>query len=231
MAEIMREENILIVDDEVDIQELIEYHLRKNQFNVFIAKNGADAMDVLSKQSIDLILLDVMLPETQGTEICRRIREDDRLTNIPVIFITARADEMDELHGFSLGADDYIKKPFSPRVLIARVQAILNRTRGNRAYYKLGDLEVFFDRHQVRLKEERINLSPREFAVLTSLIQFKPRTIHRNNLLERAWGMDTNSSPRSVDIVVTRIRSKLGKYSDNIRTVTGYGYQWDEEIE
>lgn len=226
----MKEENILIVDDEPEILELISYHLKKSLYHVHQAASGREAMDILHQESIDLVLLDIMLPETQGTEICRRIREDERLSNIPVIFITARSEEMDELHGFSLGADDYLKKPFSPRVLLARVEAILNRTRGNRSFYRLGDLEIFFDRHQVKIAEDRVNLSPREFAVLTSLIRFKPRTISRNNLLERAWGMDTNSSPRSVDIVVTRIRSKLGSYSSHIRTVTGFGYQWDEDL-
>lgn len=227
----MKEENILIVDDEPEILELMEYHLKKNQYQVYQTSTGREAMDILHETPMDLVILDILLPETHGTEICRRIREDERLTNIPVMFVTGRTDEMDELHGFSLGADDYIKKPFSPRVLISRMEAVLNRTRGNRSFYQLEDLHVYFDRHQVKIKEERLNLSPREFAVLTTLIRFKPRTINRSSLLERAWGMDSNSSPRSVDIVVTRIRSKLGVYSKHIRTVTGYGYQWDEEVE
>lgn len=225
----MKNESILVVDDEQDIKELIQFNLQREGYRVFTAESGTEAMSILHDEVIDLAVLDVMLPEFPGTEICRRMRDDERLQNIPVLFVTARSDESDVLVGFHAGGDDYLSKPFSPRILSARVEALLKRVRGDKHYYQFKSFEFFFDRHILKIEGERISLTPREFAVLSILIRQRNRTIDRNTLLERGWGMDTTSSQRSVDIIITRIRSKIKPYGGCIRTVTGYGYQWDED--
>lgn len=227
----MKHETILVVDDEKEIQELIQYNLEKAGYEVLVASSGNEAMSTLHDEVIDLVVLDVMLPEIPGTEICRRMRDDDRLRNIPVLFVTARNEEPDVLVGFQAGGDDYLTKPFSPRILNVRVESLLKRARGDRHSYQLKTFEYYFDRHVIKIEGERVSMTPREFAVLGVLIRQRNRTISRSALLERGWGMETTSSPRSVDIIITRIRAKLGPYGDCIRTVTGYGYQWDEDID
>jgi DNA-binding response OmpR family regulator len=221
-------DTILIVDDEPDIVELVAFNLQREGYTVFRAEDGYEALSVLHDEVIDLAILDVMLPGLSGLEICRQMRDDERLRNIPVLFLTARTAEKDILDGFASGGDDYLTKPFSPQVLEARVKALLHRSGSEKECYILGDLNFFFDRHVLKIAEQRIDLTPREYAVLSTLILRKGRTESRTTLLERGWGMETTSSLRSVDIVITRLRSKLGKYGKCIRTVTGYGYQWDE---
>ena len=225
----MSSETILIVDDEPDVLELLRFNLESEDYKVFQASEGTEALSILRDELIDLAVLDVMLPGFSGFDICKRMRADDRLREIPVIFLTARAAEGDMLDGFESGGDDYLTKPFSPKVLMAHVHAHLNRKRGGSESYRLEALELFFDRHLLKISGTRIDLSPREFAVMNALVQRRNRTVDRNTLLERGWGMETTSSPRSVDIVITRLRAKLARYGDCIRTVTSYGYQWDEE--
>jgi two-component system alkaline phosphatase synthesis response regulator PhoP len=224
------QDTILIVEDETDILELMKFNLEREGFQVLTASSGNDAMSILHDEVIDLAILDVMLPEFSGTEICRRMRSDERLGNVPVLFVTARSEENDVLHGFQSGGDDYLPKPFSPKVLLARVEALLKRSRGDRHHYISGKFEFYTNRHIVKIDGERVQLTSREFAVLGILIRNRNRTVSRNALLERGWGMETTSGPRSVDIIITRIRSKIGRYGDCIRTVTGFGYQWDEEV-
>jgi two-component system, OmpR family, alkaline phosphatase synthesis response regulator PhoP len=222
-------DSILVVDDEPDIIELVKFNLEREGYHVYPCLNGSDALSVLHDEVVDLAILDVMLPGMNGFDICRKMRDDRRLKNIPVLFMTARTGEADVLDGFASGGDDYLTKPFSTKILLARVRALLHRNGSDKETYGFQDLELFFDRHVLRINGERIAMTPREYAVLSSLILRKTRTISRNSLLERGWGMETTSSPRSVDIVITRLRNKLGKYGPCIRTVTGYGYQWDEE--
>jgi DNA-binding response OmpR family regulator len=228
MAALMQD-TILIVEDELDILELMKFNLEREGFQVLTASSGNDAMSILHDEVVDLAILDVMLPEFSGTEICRRMRADERLGNVPVLFVTARSEETDVLQGFQSGGDDYLPKPFSPKVLLARVEALLKRSRGDRHHYQSGDFEFFYNRHIVKIAGERVQLTSREFAVLGILIRNRNRTVSRSSLLERGWGMETTSGPRSVDIIITRIRSKIGAFGDRIRTVTGFGYQWDEE--
>jgi two-component system alkaline phosphatase synthesis response regulator PhoP len=226
----MKNESILVVDDEEDILELMAYNLIKEGYKVYKALNGSEALAILQDDVIDMAILDVMLPGISGMEICRKIRENEKTKNILVLFVTAKSGEMDELNGFLSGGDDFLTKPFSPRILTARVDALFNRLQRNRNNYNLEDFEISFDRHIIRIGEKRIPVTPREFAVLSIMIKQRNRTVDRNTILERGWGVYTNSGPRSVDIVITRIRAKIGKYGVCIRTVTGYGYQWDEEL-
>ena len=217
---------ILVTEDDADILELIVYSLEAEGFKVYPAKTGQDAFLIMSDESVDLAILDVMLPDMSGTELCRRMKRDERLERIPIIFLTARDEEADKLVGFKVGADDYITKPFSPRELVARVKALVRRVRGGEDYAFKG-LRVSLESHRVEVAEERIHLSPREFSLLKALLEAKPKTVDRSTLLERAWGMDAKAGLRSVDVAVTRLREKLGVYGACIRTVTGFGYQWD----
>jgi DNA-binding response OmpR family regulator len=223
-------DSVLLVEDEPDICDLIKFNLESEGYQVYTANNGPDALSVLFDEVIDLALLDVMLPGMSGFEICRKMRNDRRLKNIPVLFLTARSGENDILDGFNSGGDDYVTKPFSQKVLTARVKALLHRNGGDKEIYTLHELELYLDRHILKINGKRVPMTPREYAVLSTLILRKNRTVSRNTLQERGWGMETTSSPRSVDIVVTRLRSKIKPYSKCIRTVTGYGYQWDEEV-
>ncbi len=227
----MATERILVVEDDPDILELVVHSLRKAGFRPFGAKNGAEALSILADERIDLAVLDVMLPDLSGTEICRRMRESERHKAVPIIFLTARTEEHDRIYGFSVGADDYVAKPFSPRELLARVQAILRRTTGSISGERIavGDLEVDLDRRQVRISEVVVNLTYKEFEVLKALVVAKGRAVERMHLLEEVWGMESTSGPRSVDVAITRLREKLGSYSRCVHTVTGLGYQWDPD--
>jgi two-component system phosphate regulon response regulator PhoB len=172
-----------------------------------------------------------MLPDLPGTEVCRRMRDSDRHRAVPVVFLTARTEEHDRIYGFSVGGDDYVAKPFSPRELVARVQAILRRTTGSISgeSVRVGDLSIDLDRRHVALSGAAINLTFKEFELLKSLIAAKGRAVERLHLLEEVWGMDSTSGPRSVDVAVTRLREKLGPYARCVHTVTGLGYQWDPD--
>ncbi len=221
--------NILVTEDDADILELITYSLESEGFHVHAAKNGMDALSVLSDESVDLAILDVMLPDMSGIELCRKIKREERLENIPVLFVTAKDGETDKLIGFKVGADDYLCKPFSPKELVARAKALIKRSKGAKDSFAFQGLEIFFDRHITEVDGARVSLTPREFMVLKVLIEGHRKTIARATLLERAWGMESKAGLRSVDVTVTRLREKIRPYGKCIRTVTGFGYQWDPE--
>ncbi len=225
----MIQTNILVTEDDADILELITYSLETEGFKVYSAKTGEDALSILSDESVDLAVLDVMLPDMSGIELCRKIKREERLETIPVLFVTAKDEETDKLIGFKVGADDYLTKPFSPKELVARVKALVKRSKGGKDSFTFQGLEIFFDRHVVEIDTQRINLTPREFMVLKVLIEGQRKTIPRSTLLERAWGMDSKAGQRSVDVTVTRLREKIKPYGKCIRTVTGFGYQWDAD--
>jgi two-component system alkaline phosphatase synthesis response regulator PhoP len=220
---------VLVTEDDADILELITYSLETEGFRVHSAKNGMDALSVLSDESVDLAILDVMLPDMTGIELCRKIKREERLENIPVLFVTAKDAETDKLIGFKVGADDYLTKPFSPKELVARAKALVRRSKGGKDRFLYRGLEIHFDRHMVEVENIRVNLTPREFMVLKVLIEGQKKTIARATLLERAWGMESKSGLRSVDVTVTRLRDKIKPYGKCIRTVTGFGYQWDPD--
>lgn len=220
--------SVLVTEDDADILELVTYGLEAEGFRVHPAKTGQEALSVLNDETIDLAVLDVMLPDISGTEVCRRMKRDERLDRIPVIFLTARDEEADKLVGFKVGADDYVTKPFSPKELAARVHALIRRARGGEDYL-FRALRVALDSHRVEVEGQRVHLSPREFSLLKVLLESKPKTVDRGTLLERGWGMDAKAGLRSVDVAVTRLRDKIKPYGSCIRTVTGFGYQWDPE--
>jgi DNA-binding response OmpR family regulator len=225
----MNPTTVLVTEDDADILELITYSLESEGFRVHSAKNGLDALSVLSDESVDLAILDVMLPDMSGIELCRRIKREERLEDIPVLFVTAKDAETDKLIGFKVGADDYLTKPFSPKELVARAKALVRRSKGGKDRFLYRGLEIHFDRHMVEVEGNRVNLTPREFMVLKVLIEGQKKTIARTTLLERAWGMESKAGLRSVDVTVTRLRDKIKPYGKCIRTVTGFGYQWDPE--
>jgi two-component system phosphate regulon response regulator PhoB len=220
--------SVLVTEDDTDILELVTYGLEAEGFRVFAAKTGQEALSILADESIDLAVLDVMLPDISGTEICRSMKREERLERIPVIFLTARNEESDKLVGFKLGADDYVTKPFSPKELVARVHALIRRMRGGEDYAFRG-LRITLDSHRVELDGARASLTPREFSLLKVLLEAKPKTVDRGTLLERGWGMEAKAGLRTVDVAVTRLREKIKPYGTCVRTVTGFGYQWDTD--
>jgi DNA-binding response OmpR family regulator len=225
----MNPNSVLVTEDDADILELITYSLESEGFRVHAAQNGQDALSILSDESVDLAILDVMLPDMSGIELCRKIKKEERLENIPVLFVTAKDAETDKLIGFKVGADDYLTKPFSPKELVARAKALVRRSKGGKDRFLYRGLEIHFDRHMVEVETNRVNLTPREFMVLKVLIEGQKKTIARATLLERAWGMESKAGLRSVDVTVTRLRDKIKPYGKCIRTVTGFGYQWDPD--
>ena len=227
----MATERILVLEDDPDILDLTVHALRKAGYRTFAARTGSEALSILSDERLELAILDVMLPDLPGTEICRRMRESERHRAVPVVFLTARTEEHDRIYGFSVGGDDYVAKPFSPRELVARIQAILRRTTGSISGERLrvGDLVVDLDRRQIRIGESPVNLTFKEFEVFRALVVAKGRAVERLHLLEEVWGMESTSGPRSVDVAITRLREKLGTYAKCIHTVTGLGYQWDPD--
>jgi DNA-binding response OmpR family regulator len=227
----MATERILVLEDDPDILDLTVHALRKAGYRTFAARTGSEALSILADERLELAILDVMLPDLPGTEICRRMRESERHRAVPVVFLTARTEEHDRIYGFSVGGDDYVAKPFSPRELVARIQAILRRTTGSISGERLrvGDLVVDLDRRQIRIGESPVNLTFKEFEVLRALVVAKGRAVERLHLLEEVWGMESTSGPRSVDVAITRLREKLGTYAKCVHTVTGLGYQWDPD--
>ncbi|MGF1469413.1 MAG: response regulator [Sandaracinaceae bacterium] len=222
-------ERILIVDDEADIVELLEYNLRQAGYGVVSAKDGASALAEVRRQRPDLILLDLMLPDISGTEVCRRLRKDAATESVPIMMITARGEEIDRVVGFELGADDYIVKPFSPREITLRVQAVLRRAkpRGQPKNERLqiGALEIDVPRHRVAVRDEEIGLTALEFKLLLDLATRRGRVQSRDALLERVWGYAPGIETRTVDTHVKRLREKLSEARDYIETVRGVGYR------
>ncbi len=225
---------ILVVDDEPDILNLLDYNLRKAGFKVLSAKDGPEAIDTARLKRPDLILLDIMLPDMEGTEVLKRLKTFDSTRHIPVIMLTAKGEEVDKIIGFELGAEDYITKPFSPRELILRVRAVLKRgaepvepARGKSLSFK--ELSVDFSRHRVTVKGVEVVLSSQEFKLLSELLGSRGMVLSRDAILDRAWGRDCFVIPRTVDTHVRRLRSKLKSAGKYIETVRGVGYRFREE--
>ncbi len=223
-------ERILLVDDEADIVELLEYNLRQAGYTVVTTRDGASALAEIRRQRPDLILLDLMLPDIPGTEVCRRLRRDAATSTIPVMMITARSEEIDRVVGFEIGADDYVVKPFSPRELILRIGAVLRRTStpekqtpGER--FRIGTLEIDVPQHRVTVDDEEIVLTALEFKLLYDLVSRPGRVQTRDSLLERVWGYVPGVETRTVDTHVKRLREKLGSAKGAIETVRGVGYR------
>lgn len=227
---------ILVVDDEADILNLLDYNLKKAGFQVLLAKDGPEAIEAAKAKGPALIILDIMLPDMEGTEVLKRLKGSEDTRQIPVIMLTAKGEEVDKVVGFELGAEDYITKPFSPRELILRVKAVLKRagsspskTQEEEKEFSLNGLTVDIPGHRVNVEGLDVEMTSTEFKLLAELIKAKGRVLSRDTLLDRAWGRDCFVIPRTVDTHVRRLRAKLKSASRYIETVRGVGYRFKGE--
>lgn len=220
---------ILAVDDEAAILELLELSLKKNGFEVVTAADGHEAL--AKAAGVDLIVLDVMLPELDGFEVCRRLKLDKATQSIPIIMLTAKLDEIDKVLGLELGADDYMTKPFSPRELVARIKAVLRRTLPSETDQKLtvDELTLDFNSYEAMLSGEVLALTPKEFELLKLLVTNPSKAFSRDELLEKIWGYEYYGDTRTVDVHIRHLRHKLesaARLSGAIETVRGIGYRF-----
>ena len=224
---------VLIVEDEPDICDLLAFHLEREGYHVTRSRTGADALRQVRARPPDLILLDLMLPELGGLDVCRRLRQDPRTASVPIVMLTARGEEVDRILGLELGADDYIVKPFSPKEVVARVRAVLRRAgaRDGAAPVVSGRLVIDPDRHTVQVDAAAIELTPKEFDLLRALAEARGRVLSREFLLDRVWGYASAGEieSRTVDVHVRRLRMKLGDEGQRITTVKGVGYRLEAQ--
>jgi len=224
---------VLVVDDEPDIVELIRYHLEKAGYRCLAGADGAAALRLVRERQPDLLILDLMLPGLDGLEVCRQLRRDPGTARLPIIMLTARAEEVDRVVGLEVGADDYVVKPFSPRELVARVRALLRRTREPvaTAVQRIGDLEIDEAKHRVAVRAAAVELTAKEFGLLAALVHANGRVLNREQLLETVWGYANAAEieSRTVDVHIRRLREKLGPEARRIVTVKGVGYRFDAE--
>jgi phosphate regulon transcriptional regulator PhoB len=222
---------ILVVEDEPDIRDLIVLHLSREGFSCRTAATGADALAEVRAAHPDLVVLDLMLPGLGGLDVCRRLRAEPATASLPIIMLTAKADEVDRVVGLEIGADDYVVKPFSPKELVARVRAVLRRARSPASagapVLRAGALTLDPDRHLATVDERPLTLTPKEFDLLQALMESAGRVLSREQLLARVWGYAhaEEIESRTVDVHVRRLRAKLGDEGRRIATVTGVGYR------
>ncbi len=225
---------VLVVEDEPDIAALVAYQLTREGFRVETASNGPEAMKAVNREIPDLVVLDRMLPGLSGDEVLKSLKQEGSTRTIPVLMLTAKREQEDRISGFELGADDYLTKPFSPRELVLRCQAILRRSSepsvstGGRIL-RAGDVRMDLGAHQVSIRGEELNLTPTEFRLLQALLERRGRTQSRRQLLEKAWDVEAEISDRiqtrTVDMHIRRLRTKLEEVGDWIETVRGFGYR------
>jgi two-component system phosphate regulon response regulator PhoB len=224
----MASTKILIIDDEQDVIDLLSLHLRKGGFALSTATDGAAGLRLAREESPALIILDLMLPKMPGLEICKVLKTDAATRGIPVLMLTAKAEEIDRIVGLEFGADDYVTKPFSPRELVLRVNAILRRGKGDAVEEKklsIGAITLDPARHQVEVAGRPVRLTSVEFKLLSMLMRRQGRVQERDRLLNEVWGYESVIDTRTVDTHVRRLRQKLGKAADAIETVRGFGYR------
>ena len=231
----MAKTKILIVEDEKDIQDLVRIHLEKSGYQTFLAEDGREAYQKLKQTKPDLVILDLMLPEMDGKEFAKLLKSRDETKEIPIVMLTAKSEEVDRIVGFELGAVDYIPKPFSPRELVLRVQAVLKRTGQKQEAgakhappLRIGDLTIDESNFETRLKGKPVELTKIEFSLLTQLVKSKGRLQTREALLEKVWGFDSYGESRTIDTHLSRLRQKLGKWGERIESVRGMGYRFRE---
>ncbi len=218
---------ILLADDEPRIRILVGDFLKKEGYVICEAGDGRQALDVFSAEpDIDIVILDVMMPELDGWAVCKAIK---RQSAVPVIMLTAKKQEYDELYGFDIGADEYITKPFSPSILVARVKAILRRSNEVPEVLEFGDLVIDGNKYQVRLREEVLDISPKEYELLQLFAKNAGKVYSREQLLDLIWGYCYEGGYRTIDTHINRLRIKLGTCSHYIKTVRGFGYKFEVE--
>jgi len=227
-------EKVLIVEDEKDIIKMLEYNLKKEGLRVLSVRDGEDALDSANRELPDLIILDLMLPGMDGLEVCKELKKETKTAPIPVIMLTAKSQESDKVLGLELGADDYITKPFSPRELIARIKAVLRRTKEKDKLpdvLKIGEIIIDLSKISVTVKGKATELTSKEFELLKTLIKVKGRVLSRDYLLDTIWGFDhaVEIQTRTVDVHIRTLRKKLKSEASRIITVKNYGYRFEQE--
>jgi two-component system alkaline phosphatase synthesis response regulator PhoP len=229
----MSRQKILIVEDEKNILELVKYNLEKENFSVITAADGKIGLELALRDLPSLIILDGMLPSMDGVDVCKTLKRNSKTIHIPIIFLTARGEEIDRVLGLELGADDYVTKPFSPRELIARIKAVLRRVEIKKAtsILEVGALKIDLEKHVVSLDNEKIELTSKEFSLLKTLMEADGRVLSREVLLEQVWGIDraVHIETRTVDMHVGQLRKKIKTEAFRILTVKNSGYRFDHE--
>jgi two-component system, OmpR family, phosphate regulon response regulator PhoB len=222
---------ILVVEDEADLAATLDYNLQREGYQVRLAATGKDALEALFADPVpDLVLLDLMLPDMSGTQVCKELRESERTRETPVIMLTARTEEIDRVVGFEVGADDYVTKPFSVRELLLRVRALLRRAqRSDAQIVSFGQIRVDRDAHRVWIDSEEVKLTALEFRLLSAFMSRRGRVQSRDTLLSDVWGIDADVTTRTVDTHVKRLREKLGPAGRYIETLRGVGYRFRDQ--
>ena len=219
---------ILVVEDEPNQVELIEFNLNSEGYEVIVAQDGEEALDLAEEENPDLILLDWMLPKVSGIEVCRQLRRSKMTREIPIVMLTARSEESDKIRGLDIGADDYITKPYSIKELLARVRAAMRRPAASviSDQMTVGKIVVDLQKHLVAIDGLQVNLGPTEYRLLVTLMQSPERVFSRNQLLDNVWGISADVDTRTVDVHVARLRKviEVGANKNIIRTVRGFGY-------
>lgn len=232
----MKTKTVLVVDDEPDIVDLVSYNLKKEGFEVSSASDGEEALNRIRKGGFDVLILDLMLPGIQGMELCRILRNDPKTKNLPIIMLTAKGEELDRVLGLETGADDYITKPFSPRELVARIRAVLRRTREKTVEDKIirvGNLLINKETYSVSKNDKPLALSSTEFKLLLYLVERRGKVFSRDQLLDAVWKDEAYVEPRTVDVHIRRLRTQIEDDPSNpeyIRTRRGIGYYMDADI-
>lgn len=228
----MAREKILVVDDEEDILRLMEYTLVREGFTTYTAESGITAISMVREKKPDLIILDLMLPDMDGLDVCRSIRNNPEISAIPIIMVTAKGEDADVVAGLELGADDYITKPFSPRIMIARIKTVLKRTRqgtsDSNEIVRAGELTIDPGKHRVYVADQSIDLTATEFRILHHLARKPGWVFTRYQIVDLTLGDDADVTDRSVDVHVVSLRKKLGDAGNLIETVRGVGYRFKE---
>ena len=228
------EKTILVVDDEPAIRDMVEFALKRKNFRIRLAEDSMQAMNLITESTPDLILLDWMLPDISGVDLARRLKKNDLTSNIPIIMITARAEERDKLKGFDVGVDDYVTKPFSTHELVARINAVLRRAVPEKTEenIEINGLNLDPVTHRVNAKGSAVELGPTEFRLLQFFMTHPERVYSREQLLDRVWGQNVYIEERTVDVHIRRLRKELAAhgYDQMIQTVRGAGYRFSEQL-
>lgn len=225
--------NILIVDDEKMIREIIKKYAHFEGYQVTEAENGMEAIEICQKQDFDIIIMDVMMPELDGFSSCKEIR---KFSDTPVLMLSARGEEYDRIHGFEIGVDDYVVKPFSPKELMMRIQAIIKRSEGRKSTQKgakdlvvINQLVVDFDARQVTIDGKNVDMTPKEYELFFYMVRNRGIALSRENLISNVWGYDYYGDDRTLDTHIKLLRKSLGLYADRIVTLRGVGYRFEEK--
>jgi two-component system phosphate regulon response regulator PhoB len=235
-ATVRGNKTVLVVEDEKDLSDLISYNLGRNGYNAVVAPDGNSALRLAGEHAPDLVLLDLMLPGLDGTEVARRLKADDRTANTPIIMLTAKSEETDVVVGLTIGADDYVTKPFSMKILMARVNTVLRRAEASAeaaqsGMVKAGPLTIDTGRHEISLDGQPVKFTLTEFKLLAALAGARGRVLTRDQLMDKAMGSDVFVTDRAIDVHVTSIRKKLGDAHWLVQTVRGVGYKLQETPE